>query len=138
MSISNCRLTANLLAYWRIGEKERWLLVNNMLTSRATLLAYKKRMRLEEMFGDFNEHGFDLESSHLQHFLRLSRLTLIVALLYLWLIAFGSHVIKRGQRRLVDHVDDRDFSILRIGLSMVEGVLVDAQPLSIRLMPYLS
>lgn len=130
--------SANLLAYWRKGEKEPWLLATNMPTSRATLRAYKKRMWLEEMFGDFKKHGFDLESSHLQHFLRLSRLTLIVALLYLWLIAFGSYVIKRGQRRLVDRADRRDLSIFRIGLSMVERLLANVQPLSIRLIPYFS
>jgi hypothetical protein len=130
--------SANLLAYWRRGEKEPWLLATNMPTSRATLRAYKKRMWLEEMFGDFKKHGFDLESSHLHHFLRLSRLTLIVALLYLWLLAFGSYVIKRGQRRLVDRADRRDLSIFRIGLSMVERLLANAQPLSIRLIPYFS
>lgn len=130
--------SANLLAYWQRGEKEPWLLATNMPTSRATLRAYKKRMWLEEMFGDFKKHGFDLESSHLHHFLRLSRLTLIVALLYLWLLAFGSYVIKRGQRRLVDRADRRDLSIFRIGLSMVERLLANAQPLSIRLIPYFS
>jgi len=130
--------SVNLLAYWRRGEKEPWLLATNLSTSRATLLAYKKRMWLEEMFGDFKKHGFDLESSHLRHFLRLSRLTLIVALLYLWLVAFGSYVIKRGQRRLVDRADRRDLSIFRIGLSMIERLLANEQPLSIRLIPYFS
>lgn len=130
--------SVNLLAYWRREEKEPWLLATNLSASRATVLAYKKRMWLDEMFGDFKKHGFDLESSHLRHFLRLSRLTLIVALLYVWLIAFGSYVIKRGQRCLVDRADRRDLSIFRIGLSMVERLLANAQPLSIRLIPYFS
>jgi hypothetical protein len=130
--------SVNLLAYWRRSEKEPWLLATNLSTSRATVLAYGKRMWLDEMFGDFKKHGFDLESSHLRHFLRLSRLTLIVALLYLWLVAFGSYVIKRGQRRLVDRADRRDLSIFRIGLSMIERLLANAQPLSIRLIPYFS
>jgi hypothetical protein len=54
------------------------------------------------------------------------------------LVAFGSYVIKRGQRRLVDRADRRDLSIFRIGLSMVERLLANAQPLSIRLIPYFS
>lgn len=128
----------NLLAYWKRGEKEPWLLATNLSTSRATLLAYKRRVWIDEMFGDFKKHGFDLESSHLRHFLRLSRLTLMVAFLYLWLVAFGSQVIKRGQRRLVDRADRRDLSIFRIGLSMVERRWANAQPLSIRLAPYFS
>ena len=45
------------------------------------------------MFGDMKGHGFDLEHSRLRHFLRLSRLTLAVCLLYVWLVATGEHVL---------------------------------------------
>jgi hypothetical protein len=38
-------------------------------------------MWIEEMFADFKGHGFDLESTQLRHFERLSRLTLAVAML---------------------------------------------------------
>jgi hypothetical protein len=127
---------AHLLAYWKVGEKEPWLLATNLPTERAALRAYRRRMWIEEMFGDFKKHGFDLESSHLRHFLRLSRLTLVVAFLYLWLVAFGAQVIKRGQRHLVDRADRKDLSIFRIGLSMVERLLANADPLYIRLIPY--
>lgn len=130
--------TVHVITCWRAGEEEPWLLATNLPTLRAGLRAYKRRMWIEEMFGDFKRHGFDLESSHLRHFLRLSRLTLIVAFLYLWLVAFGSQVIKRGQRRLVDRADRRDLSIFRIGLSMAERLMANAAPLPIRLRPYFS
>ena len=42
---------------------------------------YRCRMWIEEMFGDMKKHGFDLEMTHLRHFLRLSRLTMAVCLL---------------------------------------------------------
>jgi hypothetical protein len=128
--------STNLVAWWKAGEKEPWLLATNLPSQQATLRAYKRRMWIEEMLGDFKKHGFDLESSHLRHFLRLSRLTLIVAFLYLWLVAFGSQVIKRGQRRLVDRPDRKDLSIFRIGLRMVERLMANADPLVMRLMPY--
>ena len=128
--------SVNLLAYWKRGQKEPWLLATNLPTARDALRVYRRRMWIEEMFGDFKKHGFDLESTHLRHFLRLSRLTLVVALLYLWLVAFGSQIIKRGHRRLVDRVDRKDLSIFRIGLSMLERYLANAQALSIRLVPY--
>jgi len=130
--------SVNLLTWWKAGEKDPWLLVSNLPTLRAARRAYKRRMWIEEMFGDFKEHGFDLESTHLRHFLRLSRLTLIVAFLYLWLVAFGSQVIKRGQRRLVDRNDRKDLSIFRIGLDMVGRLLTNDDPLVMRLIPYFS
>jgi len=128
--------TVHLVVWWKAGEKEPWLLATNLPSLRDALRTYKRRMWIEEMFGDFKKHGFDLESSHLRHFLRLSRLTLIVAFLYVWLVAFGSQVIKHGQRCLVDRADRRDLSIFRIGLSMVERLLANDASLVIRLVPY--
>lgn len=126
----------NLLAYWQPGEKHPWLLATNLATQQQTLAAYRRRMWIEEMFADFKQHGFDLERTHLRHFLRLSRLTLLVALLYLWCVAFGSTVIKRGLRFLVDRSDRRDLSIFRIGRDMIERCLTNGKSFSIRLLPY--
>ncbi len=113
----------NLLLHWQRGQAEPWLLATNLEGAAATLLAYRRRMWIEEMFGDFKRHGFDLESTHLRHFQRLSRLTLAVAMLYVWLIAYGAQVIKRGLRHLVDRADRRDYSVFRIGCNMVERCL---------------
>ena len=88
------------------------------------------------MFGDFKGHGFNLEDSHLRHTQRLSRLTLAVILLYVWLVAFGSRVIKNGLRSLVDRADRKDYSIFRIGYNMAERCLANAQPFSIIFVPY--
>jgi hypothetical protein len=140
--LASARLTqrhayrVNLLAYWKPGEVEPWLLATNLATSQATRRAYRRRMWVEETFGDLKKHGFDLETTHLRHFLRLSRLTLLAALLYLWLISLGSRVIKCGQRRLVDRSDRSDLSIFRIGFSMAERYLTNEQPFSIRFRPY--
>ena len=140
--LASARLTqqhaysVNLLAYWKPGEKEPWLLATNLTTPQTTRRAYRRRMWLDETFGDLKKHGFDLEATHLRHFLRLSRLTLLAALLYLWLVSLGSQVIKRGQRRLVDRADRRDLSIFRIGFSMAQRYLANAHPFSIRLTPY--
>ena len=140
--VENVRFTqrfafpVHLLAYWQPGEKQPWLLATNLPTAQQTLAAYRRRMWIEEMFADFKQHGFDLESTHLRHFLRLSRLTLVVALLYLWCVAFGASIIKRGLRSLVDRSDRRDLSIFRIGLDMIERCLTNGKHLSIRLLPY--
>jgi hypothetical protein len=141
--VPNCFLTAkyayqiNLLAHWKIGEKDPWFLATNLDYPTATLQAYRRRMWIEEMYGDLKGNGFDLESTHLRNFLRLSRLTLAVVMLYVWLVAFGSRVIKSGQRPLVDRNDRRDHSIFRIGRNMTERLLTNNMPLTLLLLPHL-
>ena len=140
--LPGCRLTAkyaypvNLLACWQIGEKEPWFLATNLVCPQTVLRVYRRRMWIEEMYGDLKGHGFDLEKTHLRHFLRLSRLTLAVVVLYVWLVTFGSQVIKAGLRCMVDRNDRRDHSIFRIGRNMVERRLANQVPLKIHLVPY--
>jgi hypothetical protein len=124
-----------LFAHWQKGEKEPWLLATNLPSRQMALRAYHRRMWIEEMFGDLKGNGFDLESTHLRHFLRLSRLTLAVALLYVWLISIGRKTIKDGNRDLVDRADRRDLSIFQIGLRKIERNLTNALSISIRLIP---
>src|SRR5439155_22758836 len=56
----------NVLAWWQRGQNEPWLLATNLSTAREARRAYRCRMWIEEMFGDFKGHGFDLESTHLR------------------------------------------------------------------------
>lgn len=79
------------------------------------------------LVGDLKGHGFDLESTHLRNFLRLSRLTLAVVFQYVWLMAFGARTIKNGQRRLVDRNDCRDYNLFRIGCHMADRRLINEQ-----------
>jgi len=125
----------NLLAHWKRGEKEPWLLATNLPSRPKTLQAYPRRMWIEEMFGDLKGNGFDLERTHLRHFLRLSRLTLAVALLYVWLISTGFKAIKNGQRHWVDRAERRDLSIFQIGSRLVKRRLTNALSISIWLRP---
>jgi hypothetical protein len=91
----------------------------------------------EETFSDMKGNGFDLESSHLRHFSRLSRLTLAVVILYVWQVAFGSQVIKSGRTHLVDRRDRQGHSIFRIGRSMVERLITDGSMFQISNVLYL-
>ena len=127
----------NLLVHWKVGEKEPWCLATNLPDLGMVLRFYARRMWIEEMFGDFKKHGFDLESTMLRHFLRLSRLTLAVALLYVWLISVGSRTIRAGLRHLVDRADRRDLSIFQIGLRFTERRFINALSFHIPLCNYL-
>jgi hypothetical protein len=119
----------NLLLHWQPSEKEPWCLATNLPDLRTALRFYKRRMWIEEMFGDLKKHGFDLESSMLHCFLRLSRLTLAVAFLYVWLVSTGGRTINQGLRHLVDRKDRRDLSIFQIGLRFIERLLVNSKPI---------
>ena len=125
----------NVLVYWQVGEAEPWLLATNLPHLRIALQVYGRRMWTEEMFGDLKGHGFDLESTHLRHIARLSRLTLAVVLLYVWAISVGSAVIKNGRRFWVDRADRRDLSIFQIGLRWVDRRLTNSETVPMRLCP---
>lgn len=127
----------NLLIHWQVGEEEPWCLATNLPDREMALHYYRRRMWTEEMFGDFKKHGFDLESTMLRDFLRLSRLTLAVAILYVWLISVGARTIHEGLRHLVDRTDRRDLSIFQIGLRFVQRRLTNALSVRIPLCTYL-
>lgn len=126
----------SLLVHWEVGEKEPWCLATNLPDRNMALRFYRRRMWVEEMFGDLKRHGFDLESTMLRHFERLSRLTLAVALLYVWLVSSGTRTIRTGLRHLVDRADRRDLSIFQIGLRFIERCVTNALPFHITLVSY--
>jgi hypothetical protein len=126
----------NLLVHWEIGEKEPWCLATNLPDLNMALTYYFRRMWIEEMFGDFKKHGFDLEHTMLRHFERLSRLTLAVALLYVWLISSGTRTVRNGMRELVDRKDRRDLSIFQIGLRFIERCVINAKIFQVVLCSY--
>ena len=126
----------NLLVHWKRGEKDPWCLATNLPDRGMALQFYRRRPWIEEMFGDFKKHGFDLERTRLQHIQRLSRLTLAVAFLYVWLISTGTRTIHSGQRHLVDRNDRRDLSVFQIGLRIVQRRLTNHYSFNILLCSY--
>lgn len=127
----------NLVIDWQVGEEEPWFLITNLDNRQTALKYYRKRMWIEEMFGDMKRNGFDLESTHLRDAERLSRLTLAIVLLYVWLLVYGSRIIKSGKRHLVDRRERRDLSLFRIGWYMVERHLTNQQLFHLSLKFYL-
>jgi len=126
----------SLLVHWKSGEDQPWCLATNLPDREMALRYYRRRMWIEEMFGDLKKHGFDLESTRLQTFLRLSRLTLVVVWLYVWLISTGTNMIHRGLRHLVDRNDRRDLSIFQIGFRSIQRRLNNASSFNISLCSY--
>lgn len=58
-----------------------------------------------------------------------------LALLYVWHVATGSEVIKRGWRYLVDCCHRRTLSVFRIGCDSLKRHLAFGHPVRIRLLP---
>jgi hypothetical protein len=121
-------VTTAVVLHWSRGEKRPWYLVTNQPSPQGALRLYRRRMWIEALFADLKRHGFDLEASQLRHFLRLSRLTLAVCWLYLWLISLGEWVIQHRLCALVDRSDRRDLSIVRLGWDYLERCLALDDP----------
>ncbi len=126
----------SIVLHWEEGEEEPWYLVTDQAATWRTIRTYKIRMWIEEMYGDMKGHGFDLEATYMQDPDRLSRLVLGVCLVYVWLIALGSWVVKNGKRHLVDRRDRRDKSYFRLGWSWLKRCLAQGQSLRPRFAPY--
>lgn len=126
-----------LVLHWAEGEEEAWYLLSPQpMSAREMISAYRRRMWIEEMFGDCKGHGFDLEATHLRDPRRISRLVWGVCMAFVWLITTGSWVVKRGYRHWVDCKSRRDKSYFRIGWDWVARCLRLAEPVPIHFVPY--
>ena len=121
--------------YWKEGEKAPWFLATNQLSARPAIALYKRRMWIEEMFGDMKGHGFNLELSRLRTPERLSRLTLAVCILYVWIVTTGEFVLKHALQSEVDRNDRQDLSIFRLGWDWLERRFTFDDPIPILCRP---
>lgn len=125
-----------LVLHWDRREEKPWILVADTGCVRTVLRRYRRRMWIEEMFGDMKEHGFELDRTHLRDSARIERLMLGVCICYVWLLATGSWVVKNGRRHLLDRRERRDKSYFRLGLDWIMRCLSLGEPLQWRLVPY--
>ncbi|MEZ4620186.1 MAG: hypothetical protein R2867_32415 [Caldilineaceae bacterium] len=79
-------------------EEEPWFLLSDCTDDRTLLRLYAIRMWTEELYGDLKSHGFDLEATHLDDADRIARLVLAVCINFVWFIALGVWLVKRGWR----------------------------------------
>ena len=126
----------NLMLCWDKRYPEPWLLATNLTKPFLILRLYHRRAWVENMFGDLKDNGFDFERSALRHFLRLSRLTLAVCLLYVWFLAFGTDLVKLDLHKEVDRADHRNLSLFRIAWDYLQRVLQWAIPFDVTFEPF--
>lgn len=113
--------------YWKRGEKKPWILLHSKMARPER--AYRRRMWTEELYADIKDGGFGLERTHVRALRRLERLMLLVAWVYVWLIALAARVVRSGKRYWVDRTDRRDLSYFQIGKRWLEEVLNQDRPI---------
>jgi hypothetical protein len=118
------------------GEDEPWYLVSDRPGERQLTRLYRLRMWIEEMYGDFKGHGFDLEATHLRCAQCIHQLLLRVRIAFVSLIALGSSVVKNGFRHLIDHKSRRDKSYFRLGWDWIARCFRINEAVPIRFVPY--
>lgn len=121
--------------HWAVGEDEPWYLISDAPDTPLLIRLYRYRMWTEETYGDMKGHGFDLEATHLSDPDRIARLVLAVSITYVWLVALGSWVIKRGFRHFIDRKDRRDKSLFRLGWDWLKHAQRNNLPLLVRFLP---
>jgi hypothetical protein len=102
---------------------ERWYIVSDVPTSPQTFKEYGLRFDIEENFLDDKSNGFQLESSGISTAAGLNRLCFILAVATLYLVAQGTEVVEKKQRRLIDPHWFRGNSYLRIGWDWLKRTL---------------
>jgi hypothetical protein len=107
-----------VVIYWHEREEEPWILVSDLPMGQLVPV-YRQRMRIEEMFSDLKERGFDLEATRLRDPQRLTQLMGLLCLAYLWLLLAAAVALRRGWRQLVDPAAKRALSYLQIALRLL-------------------
>lgn len=132
-----CFGPVNIAIAWPEGEDHPWFIATDQEANYQTLRDYTRRMWIEELFGDLQGSGFQLQQSRLYEPERLSRLLLALCWVYAWLMHLGAWVIKRGFRSLIDRNDRRDRSLFQLGLLWMQRCLTNGERLHLGFKPYL-
>jgi len=130
----------NVLAWWAKDDDGKPIVHAVMTNLRATWQTYRhgsRRMWIETVFRDWQSGGFQLDASGVADRERFARLLLPLVIAYLWLVAVGRWVVKRGYRTLVDDGPARSwkYSLFQIGVAWKErlGSYTQALPMVFKL-----
>jgi len=131
----------NIIAWWERDDDCKMVLhaVMTNLPATARTKAYgKRRMWIETVFRDWQSGGFHLNQCGVPDTERLTRLLLVLAIAYLWLVSLGRWVVKRGYRRRIDDGAPRNwhFSLFQLGAGWMERLHSFNQPLPVILYLY--
>lgn len=122
-------VAANVVAVWRRGDREPWLLVTDLPATLARCAEYRRRTWEEELFRDLKRLGWQWQQSRVLQPERVQRLLLILALATLWMLALGERLLRHGQRRTLECGRRRRLSLFQLGLRWCEQQLDTHRPI---------
>jgi hypothetical protein len=123
------------IAYWQKGYQEPIFLVTNLELVREACYWYEKRFSIETFFSDEKSRGFYLHKSHLDDPERLAKLMLAACLAYLWIVYLGVTAIRENWVKLIHRTDRCDWSLFRLGLSLLDYLLNANKPIPVAFDP---
>jgi len=91
--------------YWGWAPDEGWFILTNLADLESTVLAYKKRFGIEEMFRDFKKGGYNLEGTGVKGD-RLIVLVLLIAIAYTTATTQGKKVQRMGLQKYIGRVKE--------------------------------
>jgi hypothetical protein len=106
------------LGYWKVGQKEPWLLLTNW--PQGTTADYAVRMWEEHGFRDLKSNGFNWQKSHVYLPEHANRLWLVMAVAYAWVVSLGTRVLERADWwRQLAHGPKERVSVFQLGLCLL-------------------
>lgn len=110
----------NVVAVWRRGTDQPWLLVTDLAPTWTRCDQYRHRMDAEESFRDDKSSGFDWDASRVRDPAHMDRLLLVLQLAACFVLAQGSFVLQHGLRSTLERHDRRTLSVFSLGLRWLD------------------
>jgi len=88
---------AHVVAVWRVGYQEPWLLVSNLDLGLELADLYARRMHIEALFRDAKSGGFEWELSRVLRAERAQRLLLAIMLAIWCAVLLGEAAMRAGE-----------------------------------------
>jgi hypothetical protein len=109
-----------LVALWRRGDDQPWLLVTDLAPTWVRCAQYRHRMDEEERFRDDKSSGFAWDASRIRDPAHMDRLLLVLQLAACFVLAQGAFVLRHGYRRVLERPDRRTLSLFSLGLRWLD------------------
>lgn len=115
---------ANVVATWERCCREPWLLASDLPATFQRCRNYCKRAWCEQLHRDEKSHGFNWHLSRVRDVAHAERLVLVIALATLLCLSLGTHLLKRGLRKLLEPARRRLLSVFQLGVRWLRDCLV--------------